>query len=237
MLTLVMAVGLASQVKPTYQATGKMLLLQRQPSGSDQPSPGPQSTTTIDPSKLNATGQLGLQKFASIVAEAAADSSFREMLVSMGGSPAYEVKPPFADIPTLTLTSSAASSEAAMDSYRHLVDAVNELIVQQQEIAGDLGPTPFVGYESIVPATATPQGGARTKALLLVGTVGMIITLGAAFAFDSVAAARRRKEPPQGQVTLLPNPRTPLDELSDIELPDPPDDPDVRGSAGGPMRW
>lgn len=239
-LTLVAAALLVSQVKPTYQATGKMLILQQQPKSSDSASSGGVTAATIDPSKLNATGQLGLQKFASIVAEAAADSSFKDMLVSLGGSPAYEVKPPFADVPTLTLTSTAASPEAAMESYRHLVEAVNQLIVQQQEIAGDLGPIPFIGRESITPAVATPQGGARTKALIMVTAVGGILTLGAAFAFDSMAAARARKKQEvvtTGQVTLLPNPRSPLEELSSFEAPDEPDDPGIRGSGSGPMRW
>ena len=173
------------------------------------------------------------------MAEAAGDSSFKDQLVALGGSPSYEVKPPFADVPTLTLTSSAGTPEAAMESYRHLVEAVNLTITQQQEIAGDLGAAPFEGYESIKPGAATPQGGARTKALILVTAVGGILTLGAAFAFDSLAAARERRKQvvPTGQVTLLPNPRSPLDDLVTIDEPDRPDDPDIRGSAGGPMRW
>jgi len=228
LLTVLAAVGLVGQMKPVYQATGSMVLLQTRtdsgnPSATGTPA-APEVTTTLDPAKLNAMNQLGGVQFANLVAQAASGSTFRDNLVASGGSPTFEVKPPFGDLPVVTLTSSETSPTGAMEGYRHLVEAVQREIVDQQEKVGRLGALPWEGFESITPTEATPQGGARTKAMIMVVAVGALLTLGEAFIVDSMANARKRRRP-QGMVTLISNSWTPLDDVAELDF----DDPEARG--------
>ena len=72
----------------------------------------------------------------------------------------------------------------------------------------------------------------------MVAIVGFLVAVGLSFLVDSAVAARARRrgdDDEEGElVALVPQPRSPLDELVALE----PDDPDAStGDSGSSMRW
>ena len=242
-----LAAFLVGSVKPVYKASGTMILLQTGADSGAGSTPttasGGASTTvtTADPVVEAGNPYLQMDKiqFANVMAQLAIDSNFKDQMVADGGTSSYEVIPPYGNSPVLTLSATAPTQEAAMTSYRQLVDHLRQMVIDRQNEVNASPASLYTGVELNKPTAAFPQNGARTKGVIVVAMIGFLVAVGLSFLVDSVLAARRKPEDPPGElVSLIPNPRTPLDELSDMENLDLGDRPGPRAEgSGGQMRW
>jgi len=232
-----LAAHLVGQVKPVYKASGTMGVLQI---GDRDPTPetGATTSTTLAKSGNPFLAMDGIQ-FQNVMAAYATDPSFKDALVAAGGSPDYAVEPPFGNTPLLTLSTTAPTEAQALASFAVLSTQFQKLIVDRQLAVGAPRDTLLQGDPGPAPQRAFPQNGARTKGVIVVALIGFLVAVGLSFLVDSLLAARsRRREPedPRGElVSLIPNPRSPLDDLSTLDDFEG-DDPRAGGS-GAPMRW
>ncbi|MGZ4706664.1 MAG: hypothetical protein ACXWCM_17520 [Acidimicrobiales bacterium] len=243
MVFALLAAFLVGSVKPVYKASGTIGFLQTNQSGGSPGASTPSSTVTTTPtaSAENPYLQMDRIQFQNIMATYAMDSTFRDALVAAGASGSYTVEPPFGNTPLITLSATAPTEAEALASYKILVDQFSQMVVDRQREDPVNAPESqlYRGVPGPMPSVAYPQNGARTKGVIVVALLGFLAAVGLSFLVDSLLAARARRrepgEPPGELVSLIPNPRSPLDDLSTL---DGFEDPDPKaGGSGAPMRW
>jgi hypothetical protein len=171
---------LYGQVKPSYEASGKVAMVQN-------PRQTPDNTTDQNPFQ-------SVSNFASTASEAANDDTFAAELIKAGGSSVYTVAQSINNPSILLLTTTAPTPQGALDSYGKLVATLKREIADLQA-AQHTPPNAEYQLTTITePGRAAILVGARIKALIILGVVGTLVTLGAVFDFDSFSAARRRRK-------------------------------------------
>ena len=225
-LTMVLALLLGGQAKPTYKASGSVKL---QVPGRDPAASGGTPTTTLaGQGGSNPIGDIDRFQALNLLAQVADDSVFRDRVIANGGSGAYTVAPPFANTPSLSFSTIAATPERAMADYKVLIETFKQEVTSEQD--GSPRASYLEAVENTSPANAFPQNGARTKGIIVIGLIGFLLSIGASFLVDSMMAARHRAPAPRrrpGALVSLTNLRSPLDELAELDATD---DPEARGS-------
>jgi len=188
LLTAALSVALINNIKPSYRATGSVVLLRT------QPPPNTNCTNPYDCLDYQST------QLASVIAIAATDQSFASRLVAAGASPTYTVTGPSNNngqnpTPVVSLTETARSEATAMKSYEILTDQLNQVLSERQRSVGikPTDPTFVSAVALTAPQHASRLIGTRVKALVVVITMGVILAIALAFAVDSAASARKRR--------------------------------------------
>jgi hypothetical protein len=241
-----LAAYLVGSVKPVYKASGTIGFLQTNQSETTTPTSPTASVPSSSSSPATTTApnpylQMDRIQFQNIMATYGMDSTFGDALIAAGASGTYTIEPPFGNTPLITLSATAPTEAGALESYRILVDQFSKMVVDRQREDPVNAPESqlYRGVPGPMPSVAYAQNGARTKGVIVVALLGFLAAIGMSFLLDSVLAARARRrdpeDPPGELVSLIPNPRSPLDDLStmdDFEDLDP-----KAGGSGAPMRW
>jgi len=179
---------LSGHVKTTYEASGNVVFL-RQGQPAD-PKDGPINPfQTLDYQSL---------QMANVMATVATDPTFRDAYVDAGGTPNYTVLASATQTPVLALSTTANSQDEALASYHLLTDRLRSELERRQADVGAPKETWVSAPDLSVPVKADPQTGNKSKALILVLGMGIVVAFGLAFLADSIAAARRRDEQDSG---------------------------------------
>lgn len=189
-VTALLAVQLAGQVRPSYKAEGTVVFL--------RPLHVPAATTGTD--NPWQTVDYALNQFALLMGQAAASDAFQDRVVAAGGSPTFSVTTsatqaqgsPTNQTPTLTLSTTADSPEAAMASYEVLGQVLDQEVQDRQRSVGAAESTWITAVDLTVPPGAQELSGSRVTVLIAVVLAGTLASLGLVFAVDSLLLARRR---------------------------------------------
>ncbi len=173
-----LAVAVARQIRPSYQTSGQVLVVQ----------------TETPPANSNASNNFGTTaQFANDLASLAAGESFANQVAQEGGSSTYTVTPSFSNTSLLLVSATAAAPDGALGTYKAVRDALDRGIDQLQSTI-NLSPGTRYGTLQLVPASRpVPLVGSRIKALIALGLVALLVTLGLVFASDSWFNARDRR--------------------------------------------
>ena len=202
-LASLLAVVIIHQVKPTYQASGKLTILQ-----TGQP-------TSPSSAENNPWGAANV--FTAAVVDAAGAQSFQDQLVARGASPIYSVAPSINNTPTLVISTTANTPSGATSSFGTLTKLLQQKIQSMQASVNTPKSTLYSGVVLTAPTQPTQLVGSRIKALILLGVVGLIVTLGLVFLVDAVIQAgasvggrsrRSRRRSPRSSVSTRSSPWT-----------------------------
>lgn len=164
---------------PTYQATGRMLLLlPADARGTEQPG----SPFLYLPNGLNVLAQ--------IVSVAPDSREFRRGLAEEGLTSSYDVGVDPAS-PTLTVSVTGADPDDVIETRDALIDGLKDELLQVQEEEDT--PKRQTAHTRVyaVEETPTQLGGDRTRSILAAGAAGGLLTLVAAFGIDRLLAIRK----------------------------------------------
>jgi hypothetical protein len=179
-VTCLLAVVVVKEIKPTYQASGKASVVFANPGATNNSSTG--------------NNPFGTQnQFTLDLADAAGVQSFADSLVAAGASPTYSVDASITNATALLLTTRAATPEAALTSYNVLVKQLQSTAETMQKHYDTPPEVTFGLFVYPTSSEATQLVGSRTKALILLGVVAVLVTLSLVFLTDSIAAARGRR--------------------------------------------
>jgi capsular polysaccharide biosynthesis protein len=161
-------------VRPSYQASGTVVVLQTgQPTSHDAiPYNNPWGTPT---------------GFVALLAPAAGDTSFEHAFYAAGGTGTYTVEASINNTPTLILTTTAPTPAEALKSYQILVTLLEKAIIDKQDQFNTPASARYVGTVNITPSRPAELVGSRIKALIVLGALGLMVTLGLVFLVDSTA--------------------------------------------------
>ncbi len=181
---------LARSIAPTYRADGRIVFL-RQADGAGT------TASSVNPWQ---SADYSMNQFALLMGQATESPAFADQFASAGGSGSFTVETsareaqgsPANQTPTLSLTTNAATPDAALGSYRILVDEVANEVRARQEAVGAPQSTWISVVDLVVPQGAVEQSGSRVGVLIVTGALGLVLALGCSFAFDSWTAVRRR---------------------------------------------
>ncbi len=205
-------------VKPTYQVTGKVLFVQP-----------PQSKNTQDQNPLAGSPA----EFATLVAPTLSNNAFKDSVRQGRGQRRLQRRRPVRRQPLHRRDRERPEPRSGHQLVQHLlpVDARDNRRVPGPEQAS----TPSIAYSPRnlgPPDGPTKIIGAKVKALIFVGGVGLIVSLGLTFLVDSMAAARKRRKaaeqaPTPIEMATSTSPFRLLDQLSDPDYGSRPPAPDV----------
>jgi hypothetical protein len=173
---------LVHQVKPTYKASGSVLL-------STSGSPARPATTPSTVAAVNPYANMDQSQLAYLVSQTAGGSTLREEMVAAGASGTYSVVA-IAGEPALTVSTMAATPDAALTSYHTLVKLLNSELDSRQLAVGVPADTLVGVHDWTTPSNALPQNAAKVKALIIVAIIGLLVTLALVFLVDSVLTNR-----------------------------------------------
>jgi len=182
-VTAVVAVALALQIKPSYDASGSMLVLTQSSSTSEK------GTTELNP--LTNPGQVAAASTALV--EVMMSDPYVERLVSEGVTGTYALTvPPNGSGAILGIKVVSASPEAALADYELLVGAVQDEVQALQRRANIPESTWIEAEELSTPARASVVSGGKVQVLAGALLLGVGASLSLAFAADMVYGENRR---------------------------------------------
>ena len=180
-LTGAMGMYLVNHVKPTYQASGSVLL-----SGNGQAAHVETASTVPG---VNPYANMDQSQLAFLVSQSAGSSSFADQMTAAGATGNFSVTAIPAE-PAMSLTVTASTPEQALSSYHELLALLNEQITLKQRAVGAPSNT-LVGVQAWTsPSSALPVNAAKVKALILVLVIGLLLTLGLTFLVDAALTHR-----------------------------------------------
>ncbi|MEO3853611.1 hypothetical protein [Acrocarpospora sp. B8E8] len=194
--TVAAAFGIYSTV-PTYYVSSAVLALTLPPSGGSLPTHADSPNPLTNP-LLNFDHGLSVSASIIIAALNTSDTS-RELGVLEDSDTDYEVSngennlESLATGPLVFIQGESLTPEGARDIVARLIAKANEELVDRQKGLKAPAATYITTYEAVPPTKPEAQKGRKLRAVLVALAVGAIASLCAAFAVDSMAAARRRR--------------------------------------------
>jgi hypothetical protein len=200
MPAFLLAVGMAlmvySSVPVRYVSTAALVLTVPPTGGSLMPSPNHQPMVTNPLLNFD----QGLSMAATILIQALGTPEMAtELGAPPGGSTTYRITNGGTNPELLTagpfvfIAGEAAAAAPAQDIVRRVIDRAKlELAARQREL--DAPESTYLTISVVVaPTTAEAQGGSRMRAGAAALALGLIASLAAGFAMESIAAAWRRR--------------------------------------------
>ena len=181
-ITAVVAVSLALQIKPTYEATGSMLVL--------TPSSGETDKGRFDLNPLTNPGQVAAATTALV--EVMQSAPYAERMKAEGVSGAFTLSiPPNGSGAILGLKIESVTPEAALAEYETLVEAVKDEVIALQRRAQIPESTWIQAEELNSPTRATAVSGGKMRVLVGVLLLGFGASFSLAFVADMVYGENR----------------------------------------------
>jgi hypothetical protein len=206
-----LAIVVVKEIKPSYQVSARTVVVQT----------GQPTATTAQ--QVNPYGSVG--NFTQDVADYASAQPFANAFFAAGGSD-YSVAPSISNSTLLLLTTTASTPEGAASSMKVLDRQLRQLTVSMQNSQHTPAATRY-GLGQTSANDPVQLVGSRTKALLALGIVGLLVTLAAVFLVDGLLQARDRRRsvvelddddpsirPPSAAPDDLASDSTELDEMS-----------------------
>ena len=214
-VTVAVAFGAATTLKPTYEAAASVLLY--------TPEQAPAGSSTTDHSKNPLYG-LDLGTNTDVMAQRMADPAVVKRLMRSGNGGTWEVaQNTESRSPLLIVAASAPTNAEAIGTMRNVLAEINRQLEVVQN-GDDWVTTQIVRRDTV----AAAKSGSRVRTLAAVVLLGIIASFSLPFVADGLQEARRRRreaktKPPEGGVGLAPAPRVP-----EITGPEAPGAPDIR---------
>jgi len=181
-VTVAMGVYLVGQAKPSYKATGSVLL------STNGQAPRP-ATTPSTLAGVNPYANMDQSQLAFLVSQAAGSSTLQDAMTAAGSTASYSVVA-IPGEPAMTVSTMAATPAEATSSYHKLVRLLNTQL-QRRQLALGAPANALVGVQDwTTPSKALPQNAAKVKALIVVVVVGLLLTLALTFLVDAVMTNR-----------------------------------------------
>jgi hypothetical protein len=182
MATVAIGLYLVHEAKPTYKATGSVLL-------AGQGRAARPATTPSTVAGVNPYANMDQTQLAYLVSENASGSSFADQMKAAGATGPYTVVDIGAE-PAMAISATADTPAAAMTSYHTLVKLLDAELDRRQ-VAGGAPANTLVGVQDWnSPSKAFPQNAAKVKALIVVVVVGLLLTLALTFLVDALITSR-----------------------------------------------
>ena len=186
------AVALAHEIRPSYQTSGGLLVVQ----------------TETPPGNSNASNNFGTTgQFANDLGSLAAGDSFATQVAKAGGTGSYTVTPSFSNTSVLLITATASSPEEALTTYHAVTTALDAGIDQLQGTIKLASGTRYGTTDLPAPGRPVILVGSKIKALIVLGVVAVLVTLGLVFGVDSWFNARDRRRSRQATPEASGSPR------------------------------
>jgi uncharacterized membrane protein YdfJ with MMPL/SSD domain len=182
-LTLAVAVVLASQVKPEFEAKTTVLLL-------TPPQTQSAEGETIERNPLENPGAVAVT--ASALTDVMDSRPFALRMEAAGVTDPYDVEiNPAGGGALLFARTTSESPDVALSSLETLLDAMRDELAGIQERAGIAQSTWISAQAITLPDEATPVAGSKTRVGLTVLVLGSAATLALAYAADRIYGDRR----------------------------------------------
>jgi capsular polysaccharide biosynthesis protein len=180
--TVAIGLYLVHQAKPSYKASGSVLL-------STNGQAARPATTPSTVAGVNPYANMDQSQLAFLVSQTAGGSAFADEMVASGASSTYSVVAIEGE-PAMTVSATAATPAQATSSYHKLVSLLDSEL-QRRQLAVGAPANALVGVRDwTTPNKALPQNAAKVKALIMVVTVGLLLTLALTFLVDALLTNR-----------------------------------------------
>lgn len=182
-LAALLSLFMSGEIQPEYQATGSVLLVG--PGTPPTAVTGLETEDVLNP-YLSFSGSLNTTADALVLAMSTDDVA--DHLTENQLSPDFLVSVDRRS-PVLTLTATSEKSETATNTVARLTELLIDELKRRQDVAG----APEGQRISVTPLSTNlsgPDGTERTRVRLLVGGLGMALSVALASLYDSAATAR-----------------------------------------------
>lgn len=188
-LTAILAIVIGGGIKPNHAATGQLVLLP--PAAAPATAAGDSASAATERPNNPFTQAGGLGVLAQAVVSVISDTQSVDRIVAAGGLDTFTLT---ADEQGggsfITAKVTGTDAERVLTTYQLVVDAYTRELANQQQLQS-VRPEDQIRLQPLVtPIATTKDIGSRVQALLIIGLLGTMAAVGAAFMVESYVEGR-----------------------------------------------